>query len=137
MAGPHGPGWAGPLLLLISAGKTILTADDDTVCMPWTAPHGGGPHVQFVSRDDPRLTTLCESRASAITTAAKSAGGDLIAAHEELLGATLSDLQRRVHGASESTEHPAATWQGTVPPTWSGIPAHSPVHSPHSILFNT
>ena len=137
MARSHSPGSARTLLLLISAGQAILTADDDTVCMPWTAPHGGGPHVQFVSRDDPRLTTLCESRASAITTAAKSAGGDLIAAHEELLGATLSDLQRRVHGASESTEHAAATWQGTVRATWSGIAGDSAVHCPYSILFNT
>ena len=111
------PGAVRNRVLLASAGRRVLSADDDTVCQVWSPSrvHDG---IAFVSHDDPRETAFFDDRQSAIASA-RECGRSLFHAHANLLG-------RR-----------APKRRGVVRATWTGLAGDAAVHCPYTTLFAT
>src|SRR5688500_14202276 len=78
------------LVLLLTAGDQVLMADDDIVCEPWTR-DGGSQGVAVWGHTDPQDSEFFASREDA-RHAAASWSGDLLAAHEALLGQPMPEL---------------------------------------------
>lgn len=78
-------------LLLHGAGGLLCSVDDDVVCRLATLPEVRSERVSMFSNCDPFARWLFPDRASALE-AADDIDRDFLAAHEELLGRSVSEL---------------------------------------------
>lgn len=127
------------LVLLLTAGEHVLMADDDMVCEPWTR-DGGSQGIAVWGHTDPQDSEFFASRDDA-RHAAASWSGDLLAAHEALLGQPMPELltSEDAPDLGETCGHLiAALAEGRRPAvrlTFTGMAGDSGTYCPYSRLF--
>jgi hypothetical protein len=128
------------LLLLWTAGERILTLDDDVVCDVWSLPHTSDALV-FSGHADPRHGEFFRTRADVLAAIAP-VEADLIAAHEKILGATLSSVVERAPRLElgEACQHLVDLLRDNTPAsvvrlTFAGIAGDAGVYCPYRMLF--
>jgi hypothetical protein len=141
VAGPGVIGASRNLFLLLTAGERVLAVDDDIVCDPWGLP---GPTASlavtghgFQFLEGAFFPTRRAARAATTRMAV-----DVFAAHEALLGRTLSSLLDH-DPAADLTEacrfvrsSIAAGRRLTVRATYAGVSGDAATHCPYRLLFS-
>jgi hypothetical protein len=128
--------------LLVSAGRRLMTVDDDVVCSIRVRAPGGVSGVSFVGHVEPRETSYCDNRAVAMG-AGVAADVDLLGEHAQLLGQPLETLGHRGGpiDLAQACRHLVRaidnTGSGHVRVSWTGIAGDSAAYCPDGVLFNT
>lgn len=134
------PGGARNLSLLLTAGLSVLTLDDDVLCNLHDR-NEDGASLALWGHSDPRCVWWFETRADALA-ACRPNGQNVLAAHERLLGWSLLDLAARTGPALDTTRacrhilRTVATSSSRVRATWLGVVGDGGVYCPHSALFS-
>ena len=127
------------LVLLLTAGEHVLMADDDMVCEPWTR-EAAARGIAVWGHTDPQDSEFFASRDDARQAAAWWSG-DLLAAHEALLGHPMPELltSEDPPDLGETCGHLIATLaEGRRPAvrlTFTGMAGDSGTYCPYSRLF--
>lgn len=79
------------LVVLSTAGRTLITADDDTRCDLWAHAARESARLVFAGHKDPSQVDFFESRAEALESRPRCSDS-LVSAHERLLGRSAFDL---------------------------------------------
>ena len=129
------------LILLLTAGEKLLLLDDDVIVSPW-ALSDADDRLTLHGHGDPRVAAFFLDRVSAFA-AVSATDVSLLAAHERLLGRTLSSLYEAAgddidvsHGCSHLLD--AATSSDTrshVRWTLSGVAGDAAIYCPYQRLF--
>jgi hypothetical protein len=129
-------------LLLATAGDLFLTADDDTICRTWR-PADADEEIAFVGHVDPRRFAFFTTRHQALN-AAEWADIDLFAAHEAMLGRSLTDVAAARVATADVTsacehivvglESQDAAYQ--IRMSSSGVVGDGAMYSPYRLLFS-
>jgi hypothetical protein len=130
-------------VLLATAGRAVLSVDDDTECSPWSNPGVRLDGVEFWGHSDARRHRFFASRDDARPSAAVDA--DLMGAHERLLGQPLSALFAPAAGRAavrEPCEHVLEALSGHLPAarvrlTFAGLAGDSAVDCAYRLLFHS
>jgi hypothetical protein len=127
-------------LLLATAGELLLTADDDTVCDTWR--ESDDRRIAFAGHADPRHFAFFSNRRQALT-AARWDDVDLLSAHEEMLGQSLTAIATRASADNhdDACEHIILGLRSkdasyNVRMTSSGIAGDNAMASPYRLLFS-
>jgi hypothetical protein len=141
VAGPGGIGANRNLFLLLTAGERVLAVDDDIVCDPWGL-RGARAGLAVTGHGFEFLEAAFFPTRRAARAAATRMAVDLFAAHEALLGRTLSSLLDRGPTA-DLTEacrfvraSIAAGRRLTVRATYTGMAGDAATHCPYRLLFS-
>ena len=126
-------------LLLDTAGDLFFCADDDTVCSI-ARPFEPKDELAFWSETDPTEFWFFASREAALRSA-QFVETDLLGAHDELLGATLSSVisrfserSTRLYQTCAHLMHSLANGAGRVRVTFNGLVGDSGMGSPVGLL---
>jgi hypothetical protein len=138
------PGATRNHVLLETVGEPVLSVDDDTLAQVW-AGKASSEGLALAGHSDVRDTHFFQSRQEAIHAASASPRGDLLEAHERLLGQTLGALVAKARPMLETTHlcwHVLPMLEGARPDwvvraTWSAVAGDSAVHCPYPVLFVT
>lgn len=128
-------------LLLHTVGETVFSTDDDTVCRLATAP-GAKPGLSFDARGDFMKFWFFPDREAALRSA-PPVEGDVLDAHEQLLGrslsqcvSTLADSSRLLFDQIDSRQIAAVrSGRGRVLVTFNGLLGDSALPAPVGYLL--
>ena len=130
------------LLLLLTAGEHVLTVDDDVVLETWGATNRDDALALMGHQQELFETEFFASRASALASVVRMPA-DVLAAHEALLGHSVSALVDRSSRAADMTRAcghlRSALDQGrplVVKATFAGLAGDAGVYCPYRLLFS-
>ncbi len=128
---------------LASAGRMLLTADDDTLGVAW-GHRGRHPGLAFVGHEDPREMEFFKDRQTAV--AVDGDGADnLVTAHMNALGQsirTLAEGDQARCTMERACPHLLSaiddcSYRHRIRATWTGIAGDGATHCPYLLLFVT